>query len=171
MADIRPKLQIFHAVAMENVGASAERSARRINDTAITPSFKTGDKVLLHNPVVKKGECVKLKRKYIGPYIIIECRPKFNYMLKELSSGKEMKRPVHANRLRALRELPNDYRLRGPDADVRLYDAVSPCRNMNVTIRIGDIVYSRCDIVVSPANSGLYHDDGAARAIARAAGD
>jgi len=42
---------------------------------------------------------------------------------------------------------------------------------MNVTIRIGDIVYSRCDIVVSPANSGLYHGDGAARAIARAAGD
>ena len=29
MADIRPKLQIFHAIAMENVGA--EHSARRVN--------------------------------------------------------------------------------------------------------------------------------------------
>src|SRR5208282_1641819 len=59
-----------------------------------------------------KGECAKLKRKYLGPFLIIECRPKHNYMLKELASGKEMRRPVHANRLRSLKELPNDYRLR-----------------------------------------------------------
>jgi len=120
---------------------------------------------------VKKGECAKLKRKYQGPYLITNCLPNHNYKLKELSTGKEIRRPVHANRLRALHELPNDYRLKGPDVDVRLFEASTPNRNMKVTIRVGDIIYSICDIIVSPANSGLYHGDGAARAIARAAGD
>ena len=118
--------------------------------------------------MAKKGECAKLKRKYLGPYLIIECRPKYNYMLKELSTGKET---VHANRLRALQELANDYRLRGPDTDVCLFEAVTPHRQLKVTIRIGDIIFSLCDIIVSPANSGLYNGDGAARAISRAAYD
>jgi len=171
MKDILPKIQAFREIAMENARDSAERNAKPVNDKAVEPIFKAGDKVLLHNPVVKKGECTKLKRKYLGPFLIIECRPKHNYMLKELATGKEMKRPVHANRLRSLKELPNDYRLRVTDADVRLYESVTPVRNIAVTIRIGDIVYSMCDVIVSPANSGLYHGDGAAKAIACAAGD
>jgi len=102
MADILPKIQAFREIAIENARDSAERNARPVNEKAVEPTFKTGDKVLLHNPVVKKGECSKLKRKYLGPFLIIECRPKHNYMLKELSSGKELRRAVHANRLRSL---------------------------------------------------------------------
>ena len=171
MADILPKIQVFREIAIENARDSAERNAKPVNDKAVEPTFKSGDKVLLHNPVVKKWECTKLKRKYSGPFLIIECRPKHNYMLKNLASGNEMRRPVHANRLRSLKELPNDYRLRGPDSDVRLYEAITPQRKLEVTIRIGDIIYSMCDIIVSPANQGLYHGDGAAKAIACAAGD
>jgi len=92
-------------------------------------------------------------------------------MLKELSSGKEMKRPVHANRFRALRELANDYRLKGPDAEVRLFEAETPHRKLQVSIRVGDLIHSQCDIVVCPANRELYHGAGAALSIARAAGD
>jgi hypothetical protein len=111
------------------------------------------------------------EKKILGPILIVEYRPKHNCMLKQLTTGKELKRLVHANRLRSLKELPNDYRLRGPDADVRLYESVTPMRNIDVTIRIGDIIYSMCDMIVSPANSGLYHGDGAAKAIASAAGN
>lgn len=65
MRDIRPKLQILHHIAMENARDSALMHARRINDKANPPSFQTGDKVLLFNPTVKKGECAKLKRRYL----------------------------------------------------------------------------------------------------------
>jgi len=171
MADIRPKLQAFHAIAIENARDSAERHARGTNAKAVTPSFRTGDKVLLHDPSVKKGECAKLKRKYKGPYLITECRPNLNFMLKEMSSGKELKRAVHANRLRSLHELPNDYRLKGPSADVRLFATTTVHRKLKVSIRVGDIIYSQCDIIVSPANSGLHHGAGAARSIAIAASD
>ena len=55
MADILPKIQAFREIEIENARDSAERKARPINDKAVEPSFKVGDKVLLHNPVVKRG--------------------------------------------------------------------------------------------------------------------
>src|SRR5664279_2491865 len=171
MEDIRPKLHILHQIAIENARDNAQLKARRVNETAVPPSFKCGDKVLLFNPVVKKGECVKLKRRYVGPYFIIDCRPGYNYMLKELSTGKELKRPVHANRFRSLRELDNDYRLQEANAEVRLLERVTPIRQIRVSVRVGNIVHSRCDVIVNPANEKLEHKGGAALAIARAAGE
>lgn len=105
------------------------------------------------------------------PYLIIDCCPVYNYKLKELSTGKELKRPVHANRLRSLRELDNDYRIKGSSSDVRLLECTTNNRKLNVSIRVGDNIYSRCDIIVNPANSRLEHNGGAAKSIARAAGD
>ena len=75
------------------------------------PNAKKELKVLLHDPVVKKGESSKLKIRYTGPFIITDCRPGFNYRLQHLDTGRDLRRPVHADRLRPLRELPNDYRL------------------------------------------------------------
>lgn len=157
MADIKPKLQILHDIALENAFDSAHAKARRVNKKAVAPSFKAGDKVLLFNSTVKKGECVKLKRRYLGPYNIIECRPGYNYMLKELATGKKMRRPMHADRLRPLRELDNDYRMKGVGVNIRLLERTTPTKQVKVSIRVGNIVHSNCDVIVCPANERLEH--------------
>jgi transposase InsO family protein len=55
MADILPKIEAFREIATENARDSAERNAKPVNGKAVEPTFKAGDKVLLHNPVVKNG--------------------------------------------------------------------------------------------------------------------
>jgi hypothetical protein len=109
--EIVPKLEILHQIVMGNVRDSAARHSRRHNEAAEPPKYAAGDKVLLHDPRVKKGESHKLKRPYIGPFIITECRPGFNYRLQDANTGRDLKRAVHAYRLRPLKEMANDYRL------------------------------------------------------------
>jgi hypothetical protein len=109
--EIGPKLEILHQIAMSNVQDSAARHSRRRNEAAEPPKYAAGDKVLLHDPRVKKGESHKLKRPYTGPFIITECRPGFNYRLQDANTGRDLKRAVHADRLRPLKEMANDYRL------------------------------------------------------------
>jgi hypothetical protein len=109
--EMGPKLEILHQIVMGNVRDSAARHSRRRNEAAEPPKYAAGDKVLLHDPRVKKGESHKLKRPYTGPYIITECKPGFNYRLQDASTGRDLKRAVHADRLRPLKEMANDYRL------------------------------------------------------------
>jgi len=170
-AMIRPKLQILQHIAMENAADSAARHSKTHNEAATVPSYAAGDKVLLFNPATKKNECAKLKRRYLGPYIITDCRPGYNYMLQELASGKSMKRPVHANRLRPLKELNNDYQRNTGNADVVMYAGETNHRSLTVSVKVGNIVHARTDVIVNPANRLLQHDAGAAAAIARAAGE
>ena len=108
--EIGPKLEVLHNIAMTNAEDSAARHRQARNETAKLPPYATGDKVLLKDTRVRKGESMKLKKPYTGPFVITECRPGFNYRLQELSTGRDLKRAVHADRLRLLKELPNDYR-------------------------------------------------------------
>jgi hypothetical protein len=97
---------------MENATDSAGRHRIRHDEGATVPRYAVGDKVLLLGVTLKKGESIKLKRRYTGPFLIIECRPGYNYRFQHTVTGRDLKRAVHANRLRLLRELPNDYRNR-----------------------------------------------------------
>jgi hypothetical protein len=97
---------------MDNAAASAGRHRLRHDEGAISPEYAVGDKVLLHNVTLKRGESIKLKRRYTGPFIITECKPGFNYKLQHIETGRDLKRAVHADRLRPLKEMPNDYRLK-----------------------------------------------------------
>jgi hypothetical protein len=101
--EIGPKLDVLHQIAMTNADDSAARHRRAHNEGAMPPPYAAGDKVLLRDTKVKKGETAKLKRPYTGPFIITECRPGFNYRLQELKTGRDLKRAVHADRLRLLK--------------------------------------------------------------------
>ena len=109
--EIGPKLEVLHKIAMTNVEDSAARHRKLHNEAAKLPPYAVGDKVLLRDTRVRKGESAKMKKPYTGPFLVTECRPGFNYRLQELSTGRDLKRAVHADRLRPLKELPNDYRL------------------------------------------------------------
>jgi hypothetical protein len=108
--DLRVKLAVFNHVAEQAVAGSAYRHSQKARERARDPELEVGSKVLLEDPVVRKSECSKLKMRFAGPFIVTECLPHFNYRLQRLSTGKVLKRPVHASRLRPVKQLLNDYR-------------------------------------------------------------
>jgi O-acetyl-ADP-ribose deacetylase (regulator of RNase III) len=167
-ADIRPKLEVLRQVAMTNATESAAHHAQKYNSIATPPPFKVNDKVLLYTPVTKKNESAKLTRRFVGPYVITHCLSGFHYRLKHLESGKQLRRPVHAGRLRPFRE-PDDERVRhyrDPD-----FSGTTQHRRLDINTRVGDITRLACDAIVNPANAQLRHEGGAAHCIARAAGE
>jgi hypothetical protein len=109
--DIRQKIEIFQATAMQNAADSTCRHRNVRNKSTSVPQFKAGDKVLLHNEALRPHESPKLSQKFAGPFIITQCEPNFNYHLQHLMTGKMLKRSVHASRLRVFRERDNEYHL------------------------------------------------------------
>jgi hypothetical protein len=92
---------------------------------------------LLSNPVVKLGDSCKLTHKFTGLYSIEKVLPGFNFVLKDLASGKTLQRPVHAQRLRLFRERDEDI-LRN-DSAVSLFDSKTKNRQIVVKIVVGDL--------------------------------
>jgi hypothetical protein len=147
--DIKAKLDILHQIAMENVKENAERYRTLRNESAKQPVFQVGDQVLLHNPITKKGECAKLKIRYIGPYVITDVEPGYNYRLHDLTTGKAMKRAVHADRIRLIQQLDNDYRF-SPRmlSHPAFYKGLTPHRGINLEVSVDDIMNSTADVLV-----------------------
>ena len=101
-AEVSQRLKVLHQVAIQNANESSDRCRERINKNAKLPSYKIGDKVLLYDNTLKKGQCQALKIKFKGPYEITQICPGYAYKLLHCETRAEVKRPVHANRLRPL---------------------------------------------------------------------
>jgi hypothetical protein len=56
--EIGPKLEVLHQIAMTNAEGSAARHRQACNEAAKPPPYAAGDKVLLRDTRVKKGETV-----------------------------------------------------------------------------------------------------------------
>jgi hypothetical protein len=95
---------------MENAAAKASRHRLRHDENATVLRYAVGNKVLLLNVTLKKGESIKKERRYVGPFLITECRPGLNYKLRLAEIDTDLKRTVHADRRRSLKEMPNNYR-------------------------------------------------------------
>lgn len=116
--EIGPKLEILHRIAQQNVSDNAARYRNKKNEGASLPQFEPGDKVLLYDPTTRTGENAKLKVRYKGPYLVTETRPGYTYKLQLLSNGKDVKRAVHARRLRLLKERDNDLQVNAKQNEV-----------------------------------------------------
>ena len=104
------KLKILHQLALDNCTEGAARRREQVNADAELPQFTVGQHVLLTNPVTKKGESPKLSQLWRGPFVITQQLKNFNYLLQDVTTGKDLQRPVHATRLKKLHEPENDYR-------------------------------------------------------------
>ena len=164
--EIHHKLAVYEQVAMQNVKESAIKHSKAHNIKADEPSFKVSDKVLLFDPTTSNNESAKLKVRWVGPYLIKEVLTNYNYKLVHLTTGKDIRRPVHASRIRALREMDNDYRLAGTHNDVILYSVSTSQRNIAVNVTVGDILQCNTDVIVNPVSNTLDLSQGLARDIA-----
>jgi hypothetical protein len=140
--EIGPKLEVLHQLAQQNASDSASRQRGRANQGAKLPRFKAGDKVLLYNPVTKTGVNPKLKVRY-APHIVIEARPGYTFRLQNLQTGVELKRAVHARRLRPLLEREQDSSV-VQQQQTTVFEG-STTANINVKVVIGDILQVSAD--------------------------
>ena len=169
MTDIKPKLDILSFLAQENSKESADRRREKVNENATLPRFQVGDKVLLHNPVTKKGMSEKLTVRYEGPYLLQATDDRFNYHLQHLHTGKTLKRPVHCSRLKPLNELENDYRIKPLAIEPSLFTGVTSDSQLNVRVLVGDplidvsgaiVVYTDGQLAALAGVSQTVHEAG-----------
>jgi O-acetyl-ADP-ribose deacetylase (regulator of RNase III) len=170
-ADIRAKIEIFRATAAQNAVASADRHRAARNANTVTPNFKAGDKVLLQNESKRPHESAKLRNRWAGPMIITKCETGFRYRLQHLVTGKTLKNPVHASRLKLLREMDNTQISSHMRIRPCMFSAHTPHRNLEVKVMIADIVSIDADVIVNPTDGQLKHETGVSHAIITAAGD
>jgi hypothetical protein len=98
--------------------------------------------------VTRKNDSTKLTVRYVGPYVITDVDDRRNYRIQLLSTGKPMKRAVHASRLRPLYQLDNDYRIRQREPEAVVYEARTDLRRIAITLRVGDPLEQEADAVV-----------------------
>jgi len=112
-----------------------------------------------------------LTRKYSGVYVIIDTQPGYNYKLKDMTSGKELKHFIHASRLRPLITAEHDERLKHDGERVKLFEYKDDDDAIHIEVTVGNVVHSHCDSIVCPTTANLQTDTGNATAITRAAGE
>jgi hypothetical protein len=102
---------------------------------------------LLSNPVVKLGDSSKLTPKFTSMFSIEKVLPGFNYLLKDVTSGKTLQRPVHAQRLRLYRA--RDEEILRNDSEVCLFDTKTKKCQIAVKIVVGDLISCNSDVLVN----------------------
>jgi transposase InsO family protein/O-acetyl-ADP-ribose deacetylase (regulator of RNase III) len=150
MKEVAPKLTLLEQVASQNAVDSAARHRKYRNVDATPPSFEVAEQVLLLDTTTKTGQNPKLKRKWTGPFLITEVLDNYNFKLQELETGRDLKRPVHASRLKRLRQHPNDYRTPAPDTLRQIFQCTTAQKKIEVRILVGDILQAATHAIMHP---------------------
>ena len=151
---IGPKIAILQQIAMQNATDSAAYQRQRVNKNAKLPSWNVGDKILLFNPVTKTGECKKFKVRY-DPFLITEILPGNKYRLQCVDTGVDLKRPVHANRLRTFHLRDNDEDEPRSKLNPTVVFDGTIANKLKVKVILGDIVSTHADAIVCYENQDL----------------
>ena len=100
-------LSLSEKIANENLEKHRESSKTYYDKNCKDPTYNLGDRVMLHDPKVPKGESRKTHLFWTGPYYITAVLGHYNYRVRHSTTNKEMKSPVHANRLKPYHD-PSD---------------------------------------------------------------
>jgi hypothetical protein len=94
-------------------------------------------------------------KKWTGPFFVKQILPNYNYKLQCLKTGRDLKRSVHASRLRQLKTMLNDYRLPQPDTTRTLFEATTRNRQLQVRVTTGDLLTAKTQAIVHVADDEL----------------
>jgi len=101
MTQLVPRLQLTHEIIQQNLRDGQAKSKQYYDKTSEEPEIPLGQKVLVHDPTTKIGECPKFKRRWTGPYMVIEkSTDGLSYKLRHCDTGKELRSHIHINRLK-----------------------------------------------------------------------
>jgi O-acetyl-ADP-ribose deacetylase (regulator of RNase III)/transposase InsO family protein len=168
--EVRLRLKVLQGLALQNASENSERHRLKYNQNATIPDYKLGNKVLLRVMATKPHQCAKLQFKYKGPYLIEQILPNYHYRLKDLTSGKIMKNPVHADHLRHFNELETDNEHKGTLQDICVFDGRTSSRHISVKVIIENIVSVNTDAIVLLLDRNFDYVRGASKIILKLAG-
>ena len=77
-----------YELVRRNANSQQRRRKNLYNKRVHGRTYKEGEHVLLHHPVVQPGKSPKLSGPWRGPYEILKCLNDVNYRIKELTTGK-----------------------------------------------------------------------------------
>ena len=86
-----------YELVRRNAATQQRRRYNLYNKRVHGPTYKEGEYILLHYPVVQSGKSPKLASPWRGPYKILKCLNDVNYKIKELTTGKVQ--VVHYDRM------------------------------------------------------------------------
>ena len=102
--DLANKLGLMRKSAQAAAQASREKATARINKSRNATQLNVGQRVYLRREKVGTQEDHKTAPLFSGPYIITERIAKNVYKLNHLYTGRPVKGPIHADRLRTCTE-------------------------------------------------------------------
>ncbi|CAB4043986.1 Retrovirus-related Pol poly from transposon, partial [Paramuricea clavata] len=110
-AELEITLKEVHATVAEKI-KKAQTQQQTQNYDARNTAHQTeiprpGDIVWLHSTVIPKGRSRKFQKPWIGPYVILRCQGRLNYVIRP-KSGKERSWCVHRNRLKLVQNQTED---------------------------------------------------------------
>ena len=98
---VSQKEEVFrqaYELVRRNATSQQRRRNNLYNKRVHGPTYKEGDYVLLHYPVVQPGKSPKLASPWRGPYETLKCLNDVNYKIKEITTGKVQ--VVHYDRMK-----------------------------------------------------------------------
>src|SRR6218665_502210 len=98
--ELLSKLEIAREIAKSNIESAQQRYKAQYDKHQNPTTHEPGAFVWLHNPHTPKGDFPKLRRKYEGPYYVVQRTDKDTYILRHTTNNKLHPSPVHVNRLR-----------------------------------------------------------------------
>ena len=105
MTHLVPRLQLTHDIVQQNLRDGQIKTKQHYDQSSAEPELQVGEKVLMHDPTTKTGECPKLKKRWMGPFLVVEkSTDGLSYKLRNCETGKERRSHIHANRLKKFNE-------------------------------------------------------------------
>ena len=118
--DLADKLEAAYKLVRSRMSQGKIKQAKYYNDKSNVKfrSFKPGDLIFMHSPVLKKGVTKKLHKPWLGPFKVLEKINEVNYRV-EFKNGKTQ--VIHVNRMKPC--LTGSARLKEMDEVSDLSDA------------------------------------------------
>ena len=101
MFNLKKSLVEAYAAVRETLGTKLQRQKDVYNRKVHGEPHKTGDLVMLFSPVVPKGNALKFRYPWIGPYIVLERVSEATYMYRIQSTINNKTSIVHFDRLKS----------------------------------------------------------------------
>ena len=98
--EMLPRVQLTETVIRENIKQSQVENKRYYDRGTAEISFEIGEKCWVRNMQRKVGQCPKMERPWIGPYLVVQKGAKGNYRLRHAISDIPLAIPVHVNKMK-----------------------------------------------------------------------
>jgi len=101
MSNLVPKLKLMHEMRQQNLQDKNVVAKKYYDKGYEVTDLQIGDQVLLHGPNTKVGECFKLKKRWTGPFLVVDkSQDGLSYKLRHCDTGRELRSYIHVNRLK-----------------------------------------------------------------------